>query len=50
MFGISEGWVILLVVLILFGSTSIPKLARALGKAKTEYKEGMKEAEKEKKD
>lgn len=35
------------VVLLLFGATAIPRLARAIGKARREFKEGMKEGENE---
>ena len=39
------GWeliVVLLVVLLLFGSTKLPKLARSLGSSVTEFKKGVK--------
>ena len=49
--GITEILLILLVVLLLFGSTKIPEMARNLGKAKSEFKrgerEGMAELEKQ---
>lgn len=47
MFGISEGFLILIVVVILFGAASIPKIARSLGKAKSEFQKGLKEGEEE---
>ena len=34
---------IVLVVLVLFGGTQIPKLARSLGQAQKEFKDGLKE-------
>jgi sec-independent protein translocase protein TatA len=34
---------ILVVVLLLFGSTRLPKLARSLGSASSEFKKGVKE-------
>ena len=34
---------ILLVLLLLFGATRLPKLARSMGQAGKEFKEGMKE-------
>ncbi len=47
MFNIGPGeWlVILLVVVLLFGANKIPELARALGKAKREFKKGLLEEE-----
>lgn len=35
--------IILAVVLLLFGSTKLPKLARSLGQAQKEFKEGTKD-------
>lgn len=43
MIGQSELLLILLVVLILFGASAIPRLARALGKAKSEFEKGLRE-------
>ena len=43
MIGQTEILVIAAVVLLLFGATAIPKLARSLGKARKEFKEGMRE-------
>lgn len=40
-----EGWDIVIVVgvaILLFGGTAIPKLARNLGSAKTEFEKGLK--------
>lgn len=37
-------WIIVIVlVLLLFGGTQIPKLARSLGQAQKEFKQGLKE-------
>ncbi len=36
---------ILVIVLVLFGSTKIPKLARSLGEASKEFKKGIEEGE-----
>ena len=35
--------IVLIVVLLLFGSTKLPKLARSLGQAQNEFKTGLKE-------
>ena len=54
MFGITIGqgeWIIILVVLLLlFGSTQLPKLARSLGSAQKEFRKGMKEGDAEEED
>ena len=44
--GAPELLIILLVVLLLFGGTKLPKLARSLGQAQKEFKQGMDEPEK----
>ena len=41
--GAPELIIILLVVLLLFGSTRLPKLARSLGQASKEFKQGVNE-------
>ena len=44
------GWemmVVLLVVLLLFGATRLPKLARSMGQASKEFKQGLKEGHKD---
>jgi sec-independent protein translocase protein TatA len=41
-----EGWewiIVAAVVLVLFGGTQIPKLARSLGQAQKEFKQGLKD-------
>ncbi len=39
--------VILVIVVVLFGSTQLPKLARSLGSAQTEFKKGLAEGAKD---
>jgi sec-independent protein translocase protein TatA len=48
MFGLGapELIIILVVVLLLFGSTRLPKLARSLGEASKEFKKGVDEGPK----
>jgi sec-independent protein translocase protein TatA len=41
--GTGELLLILLVVLLVFGSTKLPKLARSMGQAQTEFKRGIRE-------
>lgn len=43
-----EGIIILVIVLVLFGGSQIPKLARNLGRAQREFKDGIEEAQREK--
>ena len=38
--------IILVIVLVLFGGSSLPKLAKNLGKAQKEFKDGLSEANK----
>jgi sec-independent protein translocase protein TatA len=45
MLGSTEIIIIVAVILILFGSTALPKFARSLGKAKREFEKGLKEGE-----
>ena len=45
MIGTTEIIVIVLVVLILFGASAIPKFARSIGEAKKEFTKAMKEPE-----
>lgn len=47
MIGTTEILVIAAVILILFGSSAIPKFARSLGRAKKEFERGLKEGEEE---
>lgn len=41
--GAPELLIVLVVILVLFGGAKLPKLARSLGEAQTEFKKGMKE-------
>ena len=41
--GAPELLIILAIVFLVFGASRLPHLARSLGKAKTEFQEGMKE-------
>ena len=41
--GAPELLIVLLVVLVLFGGSKLPKLARSLGQAQNEFKQGLKE-------
>ena len=43
--GAPELIIILLVVLLLFGSTKLPKLAKSLGEAQREFKKGIADAD-----
>ncbi len=45
MFGGSEWIIVVIVALVLFGGTQIPKLARSLGQAQTEFKKGISESD-----
>ncbi len=47
MIGSTELIVIVAVIVILFGSSAIPKFARSLGQAKSEFEKGFKGAQKE---
>jgi sec-independent protein translocase protein TatA len=43
-----QGWewiIVAAVVLVLFGGTQIPKLARSLGQAQKEFKQGLSEGD-----
>ena len=44
-FGPTELLIVLAIVLLLFGSTKLPKLARSLGQASKEFKTGVKEGD-----
>lgn len=41
----TEAVIALVVVLVLFGGSQLPKLARNLGKAQKEFKDGLSESE-----
>jgi sec-independent protein translocase protein TatA len=43
--GVPELLIVLAVVLLLFGSTKLPKLARSLGQASNEFKKGVAEGD-----
>jgi sec-independent protein translocase protein TatA len=45
-FGGPEAIILLILVLVLFGGSQIPKLARNLGKAQKEFKDGIADANK----
>ena len=45
-FGGTELFIIFLIILLLFGSSAIPKIARSLGKAKKEFSNAKKDFEK----
>ncbi len=45
-FGIDGVIVLIVVIAVLFGSTQIPKLARSLGSAQSEFKKGLSEGAK----
>ena len=45
--GATEMLIVLAVVLLLFGSTRLPKLARSMGQASREFKSGVNETEPE---
>ena len=41
--GMPEMLVVLLIVLLIFGASSLPKLARSIGQARHEFEKGQKE-------
>ena len=43
----NEAIIVVAVILLLFGSSQVPKLARNLGKAQKEFKDGLDEAKNE---
>jgi sec-independent protein translocase protein TatA len=45
--GLPEMIIVLLVVLLLFGTAKLPKLARSLGQAQKEFKQGLAEGAKD---
>ena len=46
MFSPTEIGIVLIVVLVLFGGSQLPKLAKNIGKAQKEFKEGLAEGSK----
>lgn len=47
MIGWTEILIVFLIILLLFGSKRLPELARSLGEAVSEFRKGLKKAEKE---
>ena len=43
--GAPELLIVLVVILVLFGGAKLPKLARSLGQAQSEFKQGLKDPE-----
>ncbi|MDP1820230.1 MAG: twin-arginine translocase TatA/TatE family subunit [Acidimicrobiales bacterium] len=41
--GAPELLIVLVVILVLFGGSKLPKLARSLGQAQSEFKQGLKD-------
>ena len=48
--GMPELLIILVILVLLFGATKIPQIARSLGKSANEFKKGMREGDEEVKD
>jgi sec-independent protein translocase protein TatA len=48
--GGGELLIVLLVVLVIFGGSKVPQLARSLGRAQNEFKQGLKEGSTEEPD
>ncbi|MFZ4810265.1 MAG: twin-arginine translocase TatA/TatE family subunit [Ilumatobacteraceae bacterium] len=46
-FGPTELIILLVVVLVIFGGSQLPKLAKNLGKAQQEFKSGLEEGQKD---
>jgi sec-independent protein translocase protein TatA len=44
--GAPELLIVLLVVLVLFGGAKLPKLARSMGQAQSEFKQGLRDGSK----
>lgn len=44
-FGLPELLIILVIVLLIFGATKVPNIARSLGKSINEFKAGVKEGD-----
>lgn len=47
MIGTPELMIIVLVIVVLFGASAIPKFARSLGQAKAEFEKGFKDSKKD---
>ena len=45
-FGLDAVWAIVIIAILLFGGAAIPKLARSLGSAKTQFEKGLDEGKK----
>jgi sec-independent protein translocase protein TatA len=43
--GAPELLIVLVVILVLFGGAKLPKLARSLGQAQSEFKQGLKDTD-----
>jgi len=43
--GLSELWPILLILVLLFGATKLPALARSMGSSISQFKKGLKDEE-----
>ncbi len=50
MIGLTELLIILVIILLLFGPKKLPKLARSMGAAAAEFRRGLSEGDKEKKE
>lgn len=48
--GMPELLIILVILVLLFGATKIPQIARSMGKSVNEFKKGMREGDEEVKD
>jgi sec-independent protein translocase protein TatA len=46
-FGATELLIVLLVILVLFGGAKLPKLARSMGQAQSEFKRGLRQGGKD---
>lgn len=46
-FGAPELLIVLLIVMLVFGASRLPKLARSMGEASKEFKQGMRDGAKE---
>jgi sec-independent protein translocase protein TatA len=46
LFGLDAIWAIVIIAILIFGGAAIPKLARSLGSAKTQFEKGLEEGKK----